>query len=446
MTAAAVPSLARRVVRSSSITVLGFGSSQVIRLAFNLVLTRLLFPEAFGMMALVNVLVMGLAMLSDIGIGPAIMQSPRGDEPPFLDTAWTIQIVRGMILWVIALAATPALAWVYDVPELNAFLPVAAFALVISGFRPTRFDTANRHLQAGLVTSLELLSQVSGLIVAIVLAWLYQSIWALVVSGLMTSIMQVILHHRFLPGHRNRFQWERSSAAELLHFGKWIFLSTLCGFAIGQADKLILGRHLDLPHFGLYNIAFFLASVPIMLGNAVTGRVLIPVFRASPPSESADNAARVRKLRAGALGALLAMAALLAFGGAWLIRFLYDPRYHEAAGLVVLIAVMQAPSLIILTCDQAVLAMGNSRRFFVLTMARAVLVTVGLLLGLAAGGLAGAIVGQGLGNLAAYPVLAWLLRPYGAWDPSLDARFLGIAALLGALALWVNQESLFLIP
>ena len=97
-TPAAAPSLAARALRASAITMGGFVASQALRLASNLVLTRLLFPEAFGLMALVTVFVMALVMLSDIGTGPAIMGSRRGDDPAFLDTAWTIQILRGAIL------------------------------------------------------------------------------------------------------------------------------------------------------------------------------------------------------------------------------------------------------------------------------------------------------------------------------------------------------------
>lgn len=444
--AAAPPSLAHRVVRSSSIAVLGFGAGQAIRLASNLVLTRLLFPEAFGMMALVSVFLVGLVSLSDIGIGPSIMQSRRGDDPDFLDTAWTIQVLRGGLLWLVTLGAAPIVAWFYGEPDLMAYLPVAASVLVIGAFRPTRLDTASRHLRLGLVTLLDLLAQAIGVAVAVALAWAFQSIWALVAASLATTVAQLVLFHAMLDGHRNRFRWERSAASELIHFGKWIFLSTLCGFAVAQADKVILGRHLDLEHFGLYNIAFFLASVPAMLGSAVTTRVLIPIYRDSPPAASPANAARVRRLRAGALAVLLLITALFAFGGAWLVRALYDPRYHEAAGIVVLVAVMQVPSLLILTCDLAALAMGDSRRYFRLTLARAVLVTGGLFVGLEVGGLAGAVVAQGIGNLAAYPVLAWLLKPYKAWDPGLDAGFLGAAAAIGALALWVNGASLALIP
>ena len=446
MTTMAAPSLSHRVIRSSTITLLGFGTSQVLRLASNLLLTRLLFPEAFGMMALVTVFLIGVVMLSDIGIGTAIMQSRRGDDPTFLDTAWTIQIVRGSLLWLVTLVVSPYVASFYGQPELQAYLSVSALVLVIGAFKPTRLETANRHLRAGLVTVLDLAAQVIGITAAVVLAWVLQSVWALVISNLLTTVAQLVLLHTLLPGHRNRLAWEKGAAAELIHFGKWIFLSTLCGFAIAQADKVFLGRHLGLDHFGLYNIAFFLASVPVTLGSTVTTRVLIPLYRDAPPAASPANAERVRRLRMGALAILLLMSAALAFAGDGLVKLMYDSRYYEAGGIVVLIAVTQAPALLILTCDQAALAMGDSRRYFIWTLARAVLATSGLAVGLWGWGLGGAVIGQGLGTLAAYPVLVWLVRPYKAWDPRLDAAFLAAAALLSILAILANRASLSIIP
>jgi O-antigen/teichoic acid export membrane protein len=388
---------------------------------------------------------MGLVMLSDIGVGPSIMQSRRGDDPDFLDTVWTIQILRGALLWVLALAAAPLVASFYGEPQLLQFLPVATLSLLITAFNPTRQQTANRHLRAGLVTLTELGAQLVGLVTAVTLAWYMRSTWALVISGLATPLAHLMLL-QFLPGHRDRIRWEKAAASEIIQFGKWIFLATICGFVIGQADKVVLGRLLDLGHFGLYNIAYFLATVPVMVGSVVTGRVLIPIYRNSPPAASVSNMQRVRRFRAGALSILLALSALFAFGGAELVHILYDDRYHAAAGIVVLVAVAQTPALLFLTSDQAAIAMGDSRRFFWLTLARGILVTVGLLVGFHVGDLKGAVVGQGLGNLAAYPVLTWLLRPHGAWDPDLDAKFLAAAVVMGALALWFNQASLNAIP
>ena len=88
-------SLFARVMRGSVLTAGSYAIAQGLRLVSNLILTRLLFPEAFGLMALVSVFLVGLAMFSDVGIGPAISQSKRGDDVGFLNTAWSIQVLRG---------------------------------------------------------------------------------------------------------------------------------------------------------------------------------------------------------------------------------------------------------------------------------------------------------------------------------------------------------------
>ena len=431
-----------RALRSAGIMVAGFGVGQGLRLASNLILTRLLFPEAFGVMAIVMVFMMALGMFSDMGISPAIMQSRRGDDPDFLDTAWTLQLMRGFALWLAALAlAWPVAQW-YDAPMLVQYLPVAALALIVNGFNPTKLETAHRHLRAGRVTLIELGTQATQLAAAVALAWAWGSVWALVASGLVAAVAQLAYLHLFLPGPRNRLRLEPAAMRELVHFGKWIFLSTVAGFLLAQGDRVLIGGHLSLSDFGVYNIGLFLASFPMMLGHMVTRRVLIPVYRDSPPAASAANFRRLRRLRALATTGLMLAVAALALLGDWLIGVLYDGRYAMAGGVVVLVAVLQIPVLIGLTYEQAALASGRSRRFFALQASRAALTLAGLASGLALGGFAGGLIGQGAAYLLAYPVLVWVARREQAWDPLHDA-VAGLAGLaLAALALSLNGTAL----
>lgn len=433
--------LGARVLRSSLLTVGGFGFSQMVRLASNLILTRLLFPEAFGLMALVMVFLMGLHQFSDVGVVPAVMQSKRGDDPEFLNTGWTMQVLRGFGLWAVACALAWPMAQFYDQPELAAMLPVAALTLAIDGFRPTSMITANRHLMLGRVTVLDMATQLSGVVVAILLAWWWQSVWALVVSALVGSVMQVILNTVFLPGPRNRFHWEREAVSELMLFGKWVFLATIAGFFYNQADKILMGKHLALEVFGVYNIGFFWASFPMMLGYMVTQKILIPIYREAPPKESAANFAKLRKMRVVVTAMLMGFVGVFALLGDWLVSLLYDDRYIAAGAVAVVLACAQMPALIVMTYDQAALAAGDSKRFFVLALARALLLWAGLLLGLEAAGLLGALVGMGCAYLAAYPVVVWLARRMGAWDGLHDLGFGAVALGLTALALWVNWDS-----
>jgi O-antigen/teichoic acid export membrane protein len=434
--------LVARVMRSSAFTALGYGASQAMRLASNLVLTRLLFPEAFGMMALVSVFIVGLTMFSDVGVGPSILQHRRGDDRDFLNTAWTVQVIRGGILWIMTLALALPVAHFYDQPQLALLLPVAGISLLIHGFEPTRIETAARHLQLGRVTALDLTAQAIGIVAMVIMALVLQSVWALVVGWIISAIARLVLMSRYLPGEANRLRWEPEAARDLIHFGVWLFLSTACGFLVAQGDKAILGKYLTLEHLGLYNIGFFLASFPLLLGQTVTGRILIPLYRERPPGASSGNFRAIRRMRFGMTACIMALVAVMAFLGEGIVALMYDDRYAAAGAILVLIAVIQIPQVIGMTYDQSALAAGDSRNYFYFTLARATFLTLGMILGAESMGLVGALVGQGLAAIASYPVLIWLARRHGAWDGLHDVFFAVVGVGLAVLALAVDQTAL----
>ena len=430
--------LMARALRSTSWIVLGYGASQAIRLGSNLILTRLLFPEAFGLMALIQVVIVGLTLFSDVGIAPSIAQSKRGDDPDFLNTAYTIQVLRGIGLWLAACGLTLPVAQFYDTPLLLSYLPIAALTLVVSGFNPTRIETAHRHLQMGRLTLLDLSSQVIGIVVMVVGAVIWQSVAALVIGGVVGALAKLALTHFYLPGPANRFRWEKTAAQELVHFGKWIFLSTMFWFFASQGDRAILGKFLSLEGLGIYNIGYFLASFPLLLGQNVTGRIMIPIYR---ETEGRDTA-KLRRMRYALSAGLLAMLTVMALAGPWLVSVLYDPRYLASGAILVVLALALMPQVIGLTYDQAALAAGDSRRFFVSSATRASLQVGLLLIGVLFAGLPGALIGMGLAMALSHLVLVWLARAHGVWDRWHDLTFAVLALGLGALALWLHWDKL----
>jgi O-antigen/teichoic acid export membrane protein len=152
-------SLRRRLLAGASWSMTGYVLAQAMRLATNLLLTHLLAPEHFGLMALVNVLMIGLAMFSDIGIGPGIIQSARGTDQRYLDTAWTLQFLRGIAMWVCCVIATWPFARFYEQPLLVWIVPVAGLSAVISGLNSTKIFTLQREIDLRRLTLLELGSQ-----------------------------------------------------------------------------------------------------------------------------------------------------------------------------------------------------------------------------------------------------------------------------------------------
>ena len=431
-----------RAMRGSAFTAGSYAIAQVMRLGSNLILARLLFPEAFGLMALVSVVLVGLAMFSDVGVGPAISQHPRGDERAFLDTAFSINVARGVLLWGLTCALAYPMAAIYTAPDLMQLLPAAGITLLISGFNPTRIDTANRHLLLGRVTLLDLISQIIGIGCMVVLAFALQSVWALVIGAIIGSVAKLVITSKWLPGAANSFCWDKAAGRDLIHFGKWIFLSTACGFLLAQGDKAIFGAYLSLTELGVYNIGYFLASFPVLLAGAVVGRIMIPLYRDHPPAKSAANFAKMRRLRFGVTGGTLVLLAALALTGPALVGVMYDARYAGAGAIVVAIACMQMPGVIGMTYDQSALAAGDSRTYFWLIALKALVQTVAFVIGVTMGGLMGALLAQAGAVTLLHPAIVLLARKHRAWDPLHDAVFFGLAAGLAGLVLW-SQGWLF---
>ena len=437
---AAGQGLFARALRGSVLTAGSYAFSQALRLGSNLILTRLLYPEAFGLMALVNVVLIGLAMFSDVGVGPAIAQNPRGDEPDFLDTAFSINVARGAILWGMTCLLGWPLSALYGVPELALLLPAAGLSLLASGFNPTRIDTAQRHLLLGRVTVLDLCAQVIGIAAVVGLTLIWPSVWSLVAGAVLGAVARPVIMGWFLPGRRNALRWDPESGRALIHFGKWIFLSTACGFVLSQGDKAILGAYLPLESFGIYNIGYFLASFPMLLGGTVVQRVMIPIYR--DRDLAPENPGRLRRLRFGLTGGILALLAVMAFWGPQLIGLLYDARYEGAAGVLMAVALAQMPLAVGMTYDQAALAAGQSRIFFGVIALRAVVQTLAFLIGVELGGLAGALIGFAVAGVLLHGALVYLARRFGVWDAAHDLFFAGVIAASAVTVMTLHGEIL----
>jgi len=138
--------LKKTATRGAYWTIANYGVSQGLRFASNLILTHLLFPDLFGLMSLVNVVLMGLNLFSDIGVGTSIVRSNRGDDPDFLNSAWTLQVVRGFGIWIISVVIAYPMAQLYNSPDLVWLIPMVGLTAIISGFNSTGWFSSFRHL------------------------------------------------------------------------------------------------------------------------------------------------------------------------------------------------------------------------------------------------------------------------------------------------------------
>jgi O-antigen/teichoic acid export membrane protein len=397
--------LASRLAKGAAIEIAGFGVAQILRLASNIVLTRILFPQAFGLMAMLSLVLYGLMMLSDVGLAQAVIRSPRGDDPLFLDTTWSIKVLRGLLLWVVAsLLAWPASA-LFREPALLYMIPIGSASAFIQGLYSMRALLLRRHLRPLFLVALEISTQLLGLIAAISLAYAGFGVWALVTGTLVAAAAHTGFSF-LLPGtYRERFRTDPAARHEVMHFGRWIFASSAVTFAASRSDQLVLGRLLGAASLGVYNVALALAELPDVLVQRMIDGILFPAYGRVHNERPADLPRIYYRTRLAldtlahtALGGLIALSP-------WIIHLLYDKRYQGAAPMLQILALRTSLTVLASPCETALFAQGLSMYNFRRNLAVTACTFIAMPVGHALGGATGLLWGTTIARAAALAML-----------------------------------------
>jgi O-antigen/teichoic acid export membrane protein len=391
-------SLGGRAIQSSVWITGGFVLQRTLQFGSNLILTRLLFPEAFGTMALATVFVVGLAMFSDIGLKPAVIRDPRGDEPDFLNTAWTLQVIRGLGIFVAGCLLAYPVSLIYGQPILFPLLIALSFTAALSGFQTIGLATAERKLDFFRPTAIAVGGQIISIITLVTLAYYWRSVWALAAGNIIGSVVTLAIGHLIIREHRHRFTFDKEAVRSITNFGKWIFVSTIVTFIGGEGLRAIQAGLMTPTEFGVLSIAYSIAAIAVELPLKLTGSIGLPalseVYRTSP-----ERMAEVlHDFRKRMIGTSLAGASIIVLISTPLIEILYDERYKEAGNFVTSLTLSNSIAIIFSGYFSALLAMGQSRASlefnFLLSLTR----VLGSVIGFYFYGINGMIVGIGLAN------------------------------------------------
>ncbi|MHC8299322.1 oligosaccharide flippase family protein [Pseudomonas sp. ZS1P83] len=400
-------SLRRRAISAGAWNIGALVTSQAFRLGGNLVMARLLMPEMFGIMMIAITVSLVLHLLSDVGLRQNIIQSPRGDDPVFLNTIWTVQILRGFILFASTLLLA-ALAWfaqtlnlwsinsTYAAPELPLVLAVTSFSAIIAGFQSTKIDLAVRAFQQKKVVLTEFASQLVGLLVMLVVGYFTRSVWSLVAAGLVSALVNTLLGHVWFEGPPNRLQWERSALNELVGFGRWILLSSAVGVLAMYGDRIWFGGSMTTSELGVYSIAVLILGA-LQLGlQRIFGSVALPAFsEASRTNDTVRLHALYYRLKLMLDLACLFLCGLFWTGSPLLISILYDERYAQAGNMMAILS-LSFFTMRYMLANQVWIALGHTKYQAMDNIIRVVSLWVLLPLLLAIGGVKYAIWGVAL--------------------------------------------------
>lgn len=416
-----------------------FGLSTVLRLVSNVILARLLFPEAFGLMALVTVVIQGINMFSDTGIQSSIIQNSRGDKPYFLNTAWTIQVVRGILLTVIVASLAIPFAQIYNEPQLLALIPIAGFSALISGFNSTSLYTERRHLRVKSIALIDLSSQIVSSILTIGIALAYPSVWALVAGALAAHSVRLILSHLAIGKLRNRFYFNRQAFTELFQFGKWIFLSTLLTFLVGQGDRLIFGKLTTLDNLGVYAIASIFAILPVTVLGRLSQTVIFPAY-CRMIEQNADFPRYFINIRTPFVVSGLILVSLVFVMAPLIVELLYDKRYVDAGWMIQLLMLGAMFKVLEETNGMALLAHGNARLVAYGGLGKLLAMGPLIALGFIFEGFAGAVLGFALSESIRYLVSVNALHKYSLSTGKMDLVLMFLWASLTGIGFCLASQ------
>ena len=157
-------------------------------------------------------------------------------------TAWTLQAIRGVVLYAVCCAFAMPFAAMYGEPELAKILLWVGLITIFNGLASSGLILAKRNLDVKKLTFIEVGSQVAGLVVVMIWAFQSPSVWALVAGNITGALVRTVSSHIVFSQQSVWFGWDRAAASALLRFGGWIFVATVLTFASSQIDRLAFGK------------------------------------------------------------------------------------------------------------------------------------------------------------------------------------------------------------
>jgi len=375
----------------------------------SVVLTRIIpdAPSVYGVMALVFALYGGILLFSDIGVPLLLTQNRLGMEPAFRNTAWTAQVIRGLVIWLVAVALAPVLALSYpDFPGLQELIVVTSLAAILNGFNSTSLFAFSRNMEVKRLAKLELVSQLCGTIVTITHAYLDPTPWALVSGSLVTSGAKLLASH-IAADRRDRFQWDSVAARQLMKIGGWVFISTALTFGCMQADRLVFAKLITKEELGVYAVALRLSMAAGELLRRMSRNVLFPILcRVHHEDQDLERSFSKHRWLVVASGGLLLTT--MCGGGRAVMELLYVDKFAAGGWILQLLAAatwidccLLAPRM------QAIFAMGQPRWAAGANAAKVLAMLTLIPIGFNYYGFLGAVAAYAFAEVPRYVITLW---------------------------------------
>jgi lipopolysaccharide exporter len=281
-------SLSRRAVKSGFWIIFLRIFQQLFSLIRTVVLARILLPSDFGLLGIALLSISLLETFSQTGFDRALIQK-KEDIANYLNSAWTIMILRGFLLFVILFGAAPFLADFFNTPQAKPIIQVMSFSFLFRGFMNIGVVYFQKELEFNKQFFYRVSGTIADFVVAVSFALVFRTVWALVFGILAGNLVQFVASYVLQP-HRPRVQLDTAKTRELYNFGKWIFGSSVIIFFLTQGNDFFIGKFLGVAMLGFFQMACHIARIPTTQITHVISQVTFPTY-----SKLQDEKAKLRE-------------------------------------------------------------------------------------------------------------------------------------------------------
>ena len=352
----------RHHLKNNTVILVGSnGLMLVARLVSTIILTRILDPSAFGIIAILSIVPVVLTLISDVGFYPYVVRAKGYADRQFLDEVWSLRLVRSFLTGAAMFALSSPIAAFVGEPDLSLPLKVTALLPILDGLASMTFATAAKDGKIFELSLVDVITATVNVTAMIAFSLLLKSFWGIVFGGLVSTTLKTTLSYLLFKGSQRRWRFSVERMKSIWAFGRFIMPSSMMTLMIGQIDKIIFAPMLGAAEFGYYGLASNLGAAPNSLTAPYSARILYPAFSRAqarnPGNWSADYYAIGAKPRA----ALMVCFGMFIALPQSIVTALYDDRYFA---VIYYLQVLAICSLLIATinfANDALIAAGHVR-------------------------------------------------------------------------------------
>lgn len=250
--------------------------SQLFTWSITIVVIRLLTPADYGLLAMAMLFVGLLMLLTEFGIGAAVVQAEAMDVQK-LRQMFALAILVDFGLFLLLFLAAPLIAAFFLEPRLIWIVRVLAVQFIVSIFGVIPGSQLTRKLDFKSQSLLDLSSSIVGSLTTLGFAMAGFGVWALVWGSLVITVWRTVGINLICPFvHWPDFSVKGTRA--LLFFGGNFTVTRIVWFFYSQADVLIAGKIFGKELLGIYSVAMHLAGLPVQKISSVINQVSFPAF------------------------------------------------------------------------------------------------------------------------------------------------------------------------